>query len=96
MLAREKFIHVQRLALAGIEGSNALIELGTKLINPLDVIEKLTTDFLLIGVRQVRYRSYRLFQRLDHWYTIAQFLVVASIPGSGARRTVASDFTSPV
>jgi hypothetical protein len=51
----EKLFDVERLALARVERSDALVDLRAELAELLDVRQKPPPDLLLICIRQVRH-----------------------------------------
>jgi hypothetical protein len=53
VLSAEEIFDVERLAFAGIERANALIDLGSQLAKFLDVRQQLLADLLLIRVWQI-------------------------------------------
>jgi hypothetical protein len=53
VLAPKKFLDVERRALAGVERSNALVNLGAELAKFLEVRKQPPANLLLIGIRQV-------------------------------------------
>ena len=62
----EETIDVERLPFAGIERTNAPVDLGAELAKFLDVRQELPTDQFLVGVREDRYLRDCLFKCLDH------------------------------
>ena len=75
VLLPQKIFDVERLAIAGVERTNAFVDLGSQLAQFLDVRQQLLTDLLLIRVRQIRDFRYRFFQRPHHaqYYSTSYF-----------------------
>jgi hypothetical protein len=53
VLMPKKFLDVERGALAGVERSNDLVDLGAELAEFLHVRKQPPTNLLLVGIRQV-------------------------------------------
>jgi len=67
----EERIHVQRLAVSGIERGEPLVEFGAKPMELFDMRQQSLPDLFLIGIGQGRYLGDRAFQRFGHGVSIA-------------------------
>ena len=65
VLFREKFVDIERLALAGLQGPNAFVDFHTELPQLFDMRQQLPADLLLVGFRECRCFRYGLFKGLD-------------------------------
>src|SRR6266571_2515588 len=66
----EKFVQVERLALARVERSDALVDLRPQLAQLLDMRQESPADLFLICFRQVRHFGDRSFKALDHAFNV--------------------------
>jgi hypothetical protein len=74
----DEFFDVERPAFAGVERPDALVDLGSKLTELLDMRKQPAADLLLIGVGQARYFGDSSFKRFDHHSSISQCRCQAS------------------
>ena len=61
----EKFVRIERLALARVERSDALVDLRPQPAQLLDMRQESPADLFLIYFRQVRHLGDRSFKALD-------------------------------
>lgn len=66
ILFAKKIFHVQGVALACIERTDAPVYFSTKCVELLDTREQLPANLLLIGIRQSGNFRNGLFERSDH------------------------------
>ena len=71
VLFSQKIFDVERLALTGVQRTNALVDLGSQSAQLLDMRQQLLTNLLLIGFRQIRDFSDGLFERSYHGRIVA-------------------------
>ncbi|MEH2523739.1 hypothetical protein V1288_001648 [Bradyrhizobium sp. AZCC 2176] len=65
LFAKESF-HIEGAALARIERPHALVQLGAKRLEPVDMLEQFSADLFLIGVREPGNLRDGLFECSNH------------------------------